>query len=61
MGFVRTAEEIARIQSVLRQPRFVGAEMLPAGDHRSPSAGLRASERASCDGDGRSVALELRR
>lgn len=28
MGFVKTADEVARIQSVLRQPRFVAAEML---------------------------------
>ena len=28
MGFVRTGEEIARIQHTLSQPRFVGAEML---------------------------------
>lgn len=28
MGFVKTKEEIAAIQRVLKQPRFVGAEML---------------------------------
>jgi acetoacetate decarboxylase len=28
MGFVRTPDEVVRIQSVLRQPRFVGSEML---------------------------------
>jgi acetoacetate decarboxylase len=28
MGFVKTPEEIARIKRVLKQPRFVGAEML---------------------------------
>jgi acetoacetate decarboxylase len=28
MGFVRTSEEIARIQDTLSEPRFVGAEML---------------------------------
>jgi acetoacetate decarboxylase len=28
MGFVRTSEEVARIQQTLRNPRFVGAEML---------------------------------
>jgi acetoacetate decarboxylase len=28
MGFVRSSEEIARIQHTLSQPRFVGAEML---------------------------------
>lgn len=28
MGFVKTPEEIARIQTVLKQPRFVGSEML---------------------------------
>ena len=28
MGFVRTPDEVARIQAVLRQPRFVGSEML---------------------------------
>ncbi len=28
MGFVKTPEEIARIQAVLQRPRFVGAEML---------------------------------
>jgi acetoacetate decarboxylase len=28
MGLVKTADEVARIQSVLRQPRFVAAEML---------------------------------
>ncbi len=30
MGFVKTSAEVARIQAVLRQPRFVGAEMLTA-------------------------------
>lgn len=28
MGFVKTPEEVVRIQAVLKQPRFVGAEML---------------------------------
>jgi len=28
MGFVKTREEIARLENVLRHPRFVGAEML---------------------------------
>ncbi len=28
MGFVKTPAEVARIQAVLKQPRFVGAEML---------------------------------
>ena len=28
MGFVRSPEEVARIQRVLQRPRFVGAEML---------------------------------
>jgi acetoacetate decarboxylase len=28
MGFVKTREEVARIQKVLKQPRFVGSEML---------------------------------
>src|SRR5258708_20119933 len=28
MGFVRSSEEIARIQDTLSHPRFVGAEML---------------------------------
>ena len=28
MGFVRTAEEVKRICHVLKQPRFVGSEML---------------------------------
>ena len=28
MGFVKTAEEVKRIRAVLKQPRFVGSEML---------------------------------
>jgi hypothetical protein len=28
MGFVKTREEIARLEKVLSHPRFVGAEML---------------------------------
>jgi acetoacetate decarboxylase len=28
MGFLKTAEEVARIRAVLKQPRFVGSEML---------------------------------
>lgn len=28
MGFVRTAEEVERIRALLKQPRFVGSEML---------------------------------
>ena len=28
MGFVKTAEEVKRIEAVMKQPRFVGAEML---------------------------------
>ena len=28
MGFVKTAEEIARIQAVLHEPRFFSSQML---------------------------------
>ena len=28
MGFVKTPEEVKRIEAVLQRPRFVGAEML---------------------------------
>ena len=28
MGFVKTPEEVKRIEAVMKRPRFVGAEML---------------------------------
>jgi acetoacetate decarboxylase len=36
MGFVKSPEEVARIQSVLQRPRFVGAEMLTVDFLTSP-------------------------
>ena len=67
MGFVKTPDEIARIEHALSHPRFVNGEMLiidflsdPDTSRRYPAAAARAGRHAHAHRDDRPLAVQLR-
>ena len=67
MGFVKTPEEVKRIEAVMKRPRFVGAEMLMLEFLTRPETvadvlppGLEPAGRAAGDRHGGALALKLR-